>query len=113
MSESFQDRTETATPRRREEAHNKGDVPKSSEVTTAAILLVAAATVHIAGPGVAGGLAEIYGTTTMAAAAPPLGIDGVVQWLRAIGWRTMVAAAPVLVALALTGFGIAAAQARG
>ena len=35
-----QERTETATPKRREEARKKGQVPKSIEINTAIILLV-------------------------------------------------------------------------
>lgn len=43
MSESTQDRTEQATPKRREESRQKGDVPKSMDVGSAAILISALA----------------------------------------------------------------------
>jgi len=113
MSESFQERTEAATPKRRQDSHDKGDVPKSQEVTTAVLLLVAAATLHIAGPKLAASLVAIYGANTVLAASPPMGVEAVSGWLRDVGWRTMVASAPVLGALAMAGLAIAVAQARG
>lgn len=39
MAETTQDRTEPATPRRREEAHERGQVARSSDLSAAAILL--------------------------------------------------------------------------
>ncbi len=42
-----QDRTEKATPKRREEARQKGNVPKSMEVNSVAVLLAAFATIHL------------------------------------------------------------------
>ena len=44
--ESQQERTETATPRRREEARKKGQVPKSIEINTAVILFVTFIFIH-------------------------------------------------------------------
>jgi flagellar biosynthesis protein FlhB len=113
VSESFQDRTEAATPRRREDARNKGEVPRSAEVTTAVLLLVAAAGVHLAGPVLAGRLASIYGTSTIAAAAPPAGVEAVVAFVRDIGTQGLLAMAPLLALLATAGLAIAAGQARG
>lgn len=51
-----QDRTEQATPKRREEARKKGDVPRSRELTMAGVTLTgAAALLLLAGP-MAGGI---------------------------------------------------------
>ena len=113
MSESFQERTEQATPKRRDDARQKGEVPRSQEVTTAVVLLVAAAGIHVAGPKLASGLASIFGTTTLVASSPPAGIDGVVTLLRMLGLKTMAASAPLLLVLGVGAFAIAAAQARG
>ncbi len=38
--ESYQERTEKATPKKRQEAREKGNVPRSNEVNSAAILLI-------------------------------------------------------------------------
>ncbi len=44
-----QEKTEQATPKRKEEARNKGQVPRSRELTTMAMLLVAAAAMTFMG----------------------------------------------------------------
>ena len=38
--ESFQEKTEKATPKRRQEAREKGNIPRSIEVNSAVILLI-------------------------------------------------------------------------
>jgi flagellar biosynthetic protein FlhB len=50
------ERTEPASPRRLEEARNKGNVPRSRELNTFAILLTGGATLLIMGPQLATGL---------------------------------------------------------
>lgn len=58
MSEMSQ-KTERATPKRRREARDKGNVLKSAEVGTAAVLLAVFAMVKVLGPAVARGSAEV------------------------------------------------------
>lgn len=49
--EQFQDRTEQATPKRREDARKKGDVPRSRELTMTGVMLAgSAALLLLAGP---------------------------------------------------------------
>jgi len=48
-NEDGQERTEEATPKRREEARDKGQIPRSRELTTMSMLFVAASTLSIAG----------------------------------------------------------------
>lgn len=55
--EDGQERTEQATPRRRQEAADKGQVVRSRELTTLAMLLVAAAALLVLGPALIEGLA--------------------------------------------------------
>ena len=55
--EDGQERTEQATPRRMQEAAEKGQVVRSRELTTLAMLLVAAAALLILGPALIEGLA--------------------------------------------------------
>jgi flagellar biosynthetic protein FlhB len=55
--EDGQERTEQATPRRMQEAAEKGQVVRSRELTTLAMLLVAAAALLILGPTLIEGLA--------------------------------------------------------
>jgi flagellar biosynthetic protein FlhB len=53
------ERTEPATSRRLEEAREKGNVPRSRELNTFAVLIAAAAILIIMGPKFAHGLAEL------------------------------------------------------
>jgi len=48
-NEDGQERTEEATPKRREEARDKGQIPRSRELTTMSMLFVAASTLSVAG----------------------------------------------------------------
>lgn len=54
--DSFQERTEQATPKREREAREKGQVPRSRELSTMAVLLVSSGGLLIFGPGLAKGL---------------------------------------------------------
>jgi len=56
-NEDGQERTEQATPRRLQEATEKGQVVRSRELTTLAMLLVAAAALLVLGPALIEGLA--------------------------------------------------------
>ena len=49
MAESGQERTEQATPKRLEEARKKGQVPRSTELSTAAVCIAAAAAIYTLG----------------------------------------------------------------
>jgi flagellar biosynthetic protein FlhB len=61
--EQYQDRTEQATPKRRQEARSKGNVPRSRELTMAGVTLSgAAALLLLAGP-MAGGLVDGFGAS--------------------------------------------------
>jgi flagellar biosynthesis protein FlhB len=56
MAEPAQERTEQPTPKRLEEARRHGQVPRSPELTTAAVVLVAGIGLHFFGSQVASGL---------------------------------------------------------
>ncbi|TXG98054.1 MAG: flagellar biosynthesis protein FlhB [Nevskiaceae bacterium] len=56
---SSQDRTERATPKRRREARKRGQVPRSRELTTAAVMIASAALLITLGTGIAAGAADL------------------------------------------------------
>jgi flagellar biosynthesis protein FlhB len=111
--ESFQEKSEAASPRRRQESHRKGQVPRSQELTTAALLIATGGLLAASGPGAAYALAELMGEGVMRIAAPPTDIVSVTAWVRSLATRTALATAPLLLGLAATGGIIAAVQARG
>ena len=51
--QQFQERTEQATPKRKEEARRKGQVARSKELNMALIMIGAAAVMFITGPAMA------------------------------------------------------------
>ena len=59
MAESGAERTEQATPKRLEEARKKGQVPRSVELSMAAVCIAAAAAIYTLGRGAAGQFAEL------------------------------------------------------
>lgn len=56
--DDFQERTEQATPKRLQEARDRGQVPRSRELGTAAVLLAAAGGMLAFGPHLLGGLMQ-------------------------------------------------------
>src|SRR3954470_21350018 len=59
MAESGAERTEQAPPKRREEARKKGQVPRSSELSMAAVCIAAATAIYTLGRGAAAQFAEL------------------------------------------------------
>jgi len=113
VPESFQDRTEPATPKRRQDARQKGQIPKSTEVTTAFLLLASGGLLWGLGSTISGGFATIMGDGLSRAAAPPSSATEIATWIRGVTLQAVLAVAPLLGGLALAGGFIAAAQARG
>ena len=63
FSQSSGEKTEEATPRRREKAREDGQVAKSTEITTASILVIMFSGLRIFGPGMADRIITLFGTT--------------------------------------------------
>lgn len=111
--ESFQERTEAPTPKKREDSHKKGQVPRSQEVNSAFLLLAGAAAISAAAPGLGRTVSDVFGTAILGVTAPPVGVDGHAAFVNALGMRTLTGIAPFLLALAATMVAVSAAQARG
>ena len=113
MSESFQEKTEAPTPKRREDARRKGQIARSAEVGTALLLLGAAGSVWVGGRVLAREMVFLVGGSFGSVGALPVGVDHTAAWVQQLGWIILGALAPVI--LALTGLVVAggALQARG
>lgn len=99
MAEENEDRTEDPTERRRAEAREKGNVAKSGDLTAAALMLAAAASVLTLAPAISQDLAEF---TAAALRAVTLRVDQ--GWVLRLGNETAMAiAAAALPVLLLTG----------
>jgi flagellar biosynthesis protein FlhB len=112
-SELGGERTEEATPKRREDAHRDGQVPKSTEVTTAVLMLGGATILAGIGPILAGEVSKIFASGLMMTGSAPLDAGSTVRLLQTVGWKTMFALMPALLASASIALAITTMQARG
>lgn len=111
--ETYQDRTEAPTPKRRKEARDKGQIPKSQELTTAVLLLAGALVISKGAAALAAGVGRVFLQATQAASNPNWGLDGTTGWLRQVAWTTLGALTPILLAMAGTALFVGGIQARG
>ena len=97
--ESFQEKTEAPTPKRRQDALKKGEVPRSQEVTTAFLLLAGAGAVTMAGTGMSGALTDVFRMITGTLTALPTDPEGNAALVRAVAVRAFRGLAPLLLLL--------------
>jgi flagellar biosynthetic protein FlhB len=98
---STADRTEAATPKRRQDAHAEGQVPRSAELNTAVLLLGAATVLTVLTPNLAVALRDMFGSGLFLAGAAGDGrMEGVgsIEMVRDLGWRTLAAVSPIILA---------------
>ena len=97
------ERTEKATPKRRSEARKKGQVARSHEVNSTAVLLAATGALAISGPAMAAGMGRLLAETMARVSAPDVTsttISGLMtHWTAEI----FTLLAPVLMAAAAAG----------
>lgn len=79
------DKTEKATPKRREEARERGQVARSTDANTAVVLLATIAALIVLGPGIMSGLEEMLQEGLVRAGDPSIadderGLEGLAIW---------------------------------
>ena len=113
MAAGDQERTEEATPKRREEARKEGQIPRSQELTMAMVLLGSALLISMAGPTIASRIVAVFGLGLASLGAAPLDANGSVAMLRSAGWSTLGTIAIWGASLAGLALFVASVQARG
>ena len=114
MSEhSDAERTEQATPRRREDAREEGRIPRSQELTVAASLLGSAMVLSAMGPSTGQRLGELMGHSLASAGSVMLDARAATLLLRETAWRAFTATFGLILALVAGSAVIATVQARG
>lgn len=111
--DGFQERTEQATPRRRQEARNEGRIPKSKEIGAAFGLLTAGLAF---GPSIklSGNALESFFQQSIYARGSMLGsTDWTAVWMRQSLVDVLMSFVPLMATLAGVGLLVAALQARG
>jgi flagellar biosynthetic protein FlhB len=111
--ETFQDKSEAPTPKRRKEAREKGQVPRSQEMTAAFFLLAGALVISQGAGPLATSIGGIFTQATQAGSSTNWGLDGTTGWMRQVAWTSLGAIAPILLAMAGTALFIGGIQARG
>ena len=99
MAEQTGEKTEAATPRRRQQAREKGNVPKSKDLNAAALMLAAAGCLAALGPGLfakSGGMVR----DTLQGVSNTLQRDDAVNLMASSALQTAAVAVPVLLAMA-------------
>jgi flagellar biosynthesis protein FlhB len=110
---SLQEKTEAPTPKKRQDARQEGQVPRSQELNTAVLLLGAAVVMTMVAPTAGAGVRDVFGNGLFLAGMGGLDPDSSVAMIRDAGWRTLVAIAPILLGMAATALTITTIQARG
>lgn len=111
--ETMQEKTQAPTPKRRQDAARKGQVPRSPEVTTAFLLMAGAGAVGLASGATSRTLVDLFGRSVVGITTMPVGVDGMVEHVEAVGRMTFVAIAPMVLLLSGTALAISVLQARG
>ena len=97
MAESSgQERTERATPKRLEEARKKGQVPRSIELSMAAVCIAAATAVYTLGRGAASRLAELMRSSLAIDSSTAVGENVIWPALMNAGSQALLIILPIL-----------------
>lgn len=113
MADTDQEKTESATPRRREEAYREGRVPRSQELGTAALLLTAALSVQVLSPILGGAVRDNFGAGLYFAGAGVRDVNGALGLFTGVMQTMLGALLVVLSATVACGLMVGAAQGRG
>ena len=108
--ESFQEKTEQATPKRREESRRKGQVARSQELNSAALLLTAMGGLWMLGSTMYEGLSSF--TVDTLTNSPKFEITTSSLWNLMVRWGTVffTVTGPMLLLLSVAGLAISLSQ---
>lgn len=105
-----QERTERATPKKRQDARKKGQIPKSQEIPTVAILLAALTFFYFGGTWMFDRVNEIMHMSLMDAGQRVMSIATVQSLAWFLFQKIAIALSPLFLALAVAGIGSNIAQ---
>ncbi|HEY4219237.1 MAG TPA: EscU/YscU/HrcU family type III secretion system export apparatus switch protein [Gemmatimonadaceae bacterium] len=113
MAENEAERTEDATPFRRDEARKEGRIPKSPELTTATSLLGSAMVLSMLAPAAGHGLFQIMGSGLANIGTLALDAESATTLIRETAMHAFTATFGLIAAITGSAFVMAAIQARG
>lgn len=112
-NDSEQEKTEQATPRKRQDAKEEGRIPRSPELGTAALMLSAAFTINTVAPAIAARMIELFASGLRQVGAMKGGEGAAVSLLQQTGRETLYIIAFLAAGVAVTALTVATVQARG
>src|ERR1700691_1266292 len=95
-NENGQDQTEQPTQKRLDEARSNGQVPRSRDLTTAAVVLIAGIGIRVAGTGMANGFAGLMKSGLSLSRDQMLDENRLLPDLVALAAQALTATAPIL-----------------
>ena len=95
MAEQDMERTERPTPKRLEEARKNGQVPRSTELNTAAVVLIAGAGLHFMGHALGSSLFEMMQTNLSLSREQALDESHAISMFAGAALNAIVACAPI------------------
>ena len=104
MPEGSQDKTEKATPKRRREARRKGNVPKSKELPSVAVLIAGVGVLAYSGSHFYGYLSEVMTTGLSQAGTLEMGSGSGMVYFHHLASAVAKMLAPVLLAIFVVAF---------
>ncbi|MEP7347175.1 MAG: EscU/YscU/HrcU family type III secretion system export apparatus switch protein [Gemmatimonadaceae bacterium] len=108
-----QEKTEDATPRKRDDARKEGRIPRSTELTTSVVLLGSAMLLNLAGPSLASQIMALFALGLSSVGRGEIDANGSVALIRTLGWRALVVLGTWGGALMAIAIAVAGPQARG
>jgi flagellar biosynthetic protein FlhB len=113
MADDYGEKTEEATPRKLQEAHDEGRIPRSQELAVALLLLGTALVLAVVIPGVAHQMMLMMGSLLASAGDSVFSNAGTIKLTQMIGWRMLGTVALVSGSMAGISLFVSAIQARG
>jgi flagellar biosynthetic protein FlhB len=95
-NEDGQERTESATPKRLEEARRRGEIPRSRDLSAAAVLMTAGGALYSLGGQVAGGLHGVMARGLTLTRDQALNPQYMLPTLASAAWDAVMVCAPIL-----------------
>ncbi|MFG0261105.1 MAG: flagellar biosynthesis protein FlhB, partial [Novipirellula sp. JB048] len=103
MADSSGDKKHLATDKRRRQAREQGQVVRSQDLTSAALLLAALGALQMLGGPAAAALAGALADALSTPRIEPFGSDDATHWLMTNSGRLAIAAVPMLLAMLIAG----------
>lgn len=113
MADSDLEKSEPASPKKRQEALDEGQIAKSPELGVAASLLGGALILHMGAPALGNVLRETMGSQLWLAGAALSDAETATGTVQQVGWKVLAVLSTVLVAFAILSLALGALQARG